>query len=86
MTFTSNHLLCDLAVRKGRHRCEGVPVRGVAQAQLTGSIAATDEHPRGDSVQARTFFVMDASEIAIDAGKTCPSGPVLSGVFAISWR
>ena len=23
---------------------------------------------------------------SIDAGNTCPSGPVLSGVFAISWR
>ena len=26
-------------------RCEGVPLRGVAQAQLTVVIVATDEHP-----------------------------------------
>ena len=35
----SNHLLGDLAVREGKHRGEGVPVRGIAQAELPVLIA-----------------------------------------------
>ena len=39
----SNHLLGDLAVREGRHRGEGVPVRGIAQAELPFGIPPTGE-------------------------------------------
>ena len=40
----SNHLLGDLAVREGRHRGEGVPVRVIAQAELPPVIGTTGEH------------------------------------------
>ena len=42
----SNHLLDDLAVREGRHRGEGVPGCGVAQAELPVGIPPTGEHLR----------------------------------------
>ena len=41
---SSNHLLGDLAVREGRHRGEGVPVRVIAQAELPIVIPPTGEH------------------------------------------
>ena len=40
----SRNLLGDLAVREGRHRGEGVPVIGIAQAELPAVIAPTGEH------------------------------------------
>ena len=40
----TNHLLGDLAVREGRHRGEGVPLRGIAQAELPFLIVPAGEH------------------------------------------
>ena len=44
MEGASNHLLGDLAVRKGRHCGEGVPVIGIAQAELPQKTPSTGEH------------------------------------------
>ena len=43
---TRNQPLGDLAVREGRHRGEGAPVRGIAQAELPSVIVPTDKHGR----------------------------------------
>ena len=44
VAVTSIYLLSDLAVREGRHRGEGVPVRFIAQAELPEGIPPTGEH------------------------------------------
>ena len=44
MHIACNHLLGDLAVREGRHRGEGVPAIGIAQAELPINITPAGEH------------------------------------------
>ena len=52
MEAASNHLLGDLAVREGRHCGEGVPVIGIAQAELPMCITPTGEHSKDEAGEA----------------------------------